>query len=271
MEYTELPEKVRENVPEPDPDGGPWHLRHTDAGDIPTTTCAVCDDDLFRVPHDDGSCWHCGVEVCWVNDHGEMVHGEHVGDPGAPEIGYNLALDDDDDASHIMCGYCEERFGEGNTVVVITPDGETFGAAYDGPVIRDASPYGEGNHSALYEASDEVWDLLKELVLGGQYVSTDAWRGYQTGPSEAGELVKVSGGWHGSMERSELSDRINTLTSGDYHTDDPEALDFPVAVMFGRTSNVMSIGIDVYAPEDSKERLKEVLDASASPGHAGLR
>lgn len=299
--YEQLPADVQDAAVSPDDEPDEWH--RVDPTDVPTADCAVCDETLYRVPLADESCWRCGAHTCYVNKWGEIAHGEHVGDPAALSGGYNLALEDDDsDASHVMCGHCSERFGEGNTVVVVTPDGDKFSVPYEGTVIRDINGVVDSETPPISEAPDLVWDAIRELVCGGTYVSTDGWRGYHTGPSETDGLSKVSSGWHSSMEQSKLSERINELTSGKFHRDtvevqrvasddlleaaftgegievetvekerDGPVLDFPIAVMFGRTSNVCSIGIDVYAPEDKAEIVKGILDKRAAPGHAGLR
>lgn len=307
MEYHELPEPVRDaSVSPDDPENGErWDHRHLDPSGVDPVECAACGSEMYRVPLADETCRYCGSDVCQVNKYGDVVHEEYVNDKGAPEIGYDLELEADDaDASGVICGHCSQRF-EGNSIVVSMPDGATFGAEFEGTVIRDASPYGEGDHASLAEAPDIVWDILKELVLGKRYVRVDGWRGHTEGPSDAGGLTKVSGGWHSSMERSDLSARINLLNAGKLHEGrgmapvkvngeiymepskatvafedalydgesveaEPYGLDVPVAVMFSRTSNICSIGIDVYCPETATDHLKELLDADAAPIHAGV-
>ncbi|QCC48110.1 hypothetical protein [Halobellus limi] len=80
--------------------------------------------------------------------------------------------------------------------------------------------------------------------------------------------VSVAGGWHSSMERSDLSERINSLTRGEGHENGE--LDYPVVVKFGKTTNVCSLSISIYAHPDDVDMLEGFLDARAAPAYAGF-
>lgn len=230
-----------------DPDHWPSHV---DPAAIQTAECAVCDQTLYRVhiaESDEGrdSCWVCGSATCFVDEYGEAVHGEYVGDPAGDGY-YDVA----EDSSGVMCGHCYESMDHGgSTVVVVTPDNGVYKSSYQGTVV---------DQHGLYKAPDYVVEIIHSIAEGTYTVPVDGWRSYDEGPGEADGLEKIGGGWHSSMDRTDFSDRVNDLTNGDI------PLPFPVAVVFGRTSNVCSVGLDIYAPPEHAEELGHVLGGSST-------
>jgi len=84
---------------------------------------------------------------------------------------------------------------------------------------------------------------------------------------------KVVGGWHSSKERSEQSEIMNELTSGNVPPewtdgdDDP----FPYIVRYGDTNNVCAVNGSVYAYHEDHELFEQLFNGTrARPGHAGF-
>jgi putative lipoic acid-binding regulatory protein len=139
------------------------------------------------------------------------------------------------------------------------------------------------HHDMMYEHTDPITiathdGVFKFASRGGvmwnreYYSDAPEWAWDAAAAQYNGEGFnwnRVSAGWHSSMERSELSDMINDLTSGNL----PPEVDGPVMVKFSGTGNVCSVGINVYAEhERDAEILRDYLtDARAAPGYAGVR
>lgn len=100
-------------------------------------------------------------------------------------------------------------------------------------------------------------------MVGTRWHRVDPWRGYEQPPKKAGRFVLVMDGWHSTWggDRSELSDAINAITGLQ------AGFDFPVLVVFGRTSSLLAIGISVYTRPGQRERVVHYLqDKKASAG-----
>lgn len=138
------------------------------------------------------------------------------------------------------------------------------------------------HHNMMYEHIDPITiathnDVFKFGSRGGvmwdreYYSDAPEWAWDAAVDNYNGDLSwhRVSTGWHSSMERSELSNMINDITSGDL----PPEVDGPVMVKFSGTGNVCSVGISVYAEHEADaDILKEYLSgARAAPGYAGVR
>ena len=253
-----LPLKVAEMCAPPED----WY--HHDPGAVRADDCAICGDEVFMVETEE-SCYFCGgTEYCGVDDYGYQTHVEPVEDPAG--IYANI---DPDSEEWFICGGCYETFSDyGDTVVVIMPDGRRWKVDYQSPVIFD-----HGQHFRDYEYLDNgaVFDLVEGIVLGTGRVRTDGWRSHSEGPTDVDGVeveawdtfVEVGGGWHSTWDASDFSERINELTSGDIHPP------FPMAVRFGKTSNLFSIIIDLYAPEGTEAEVKAFMDGATHAGLAG--
>lgn len=197
----------------------------------------------IEVPDDDG-----GTKEAYADKHGYVYDDwafRWVGhDRGECEYTYR------DDIDVIHTDFMADHV---DTVSVVTPDGK-FSLESRSGVMWPGNPYETPNE--LWD-DDEVWQLAEALSDG---VGVDLPNGF----------TRVSSGWHSSMERSELSDRINQLTSGDVH--EVTGWDFPVTVRFGTTNNICSLSIAVYAPEEHVDDVKALLEGKrAAPLGAGLR
>lgn len=249
IQFHELPADVREMARDEDE----WELQ--DPSDIRVDECMICGDDLYYVdPAEDvDSCPFCGDPTCPINEWGEQTHAEYVYDDG-------LYGTFDDDG--VVCGGCYEGFDyDANTAIVVTPEGRAK-VEYTSGVYRDFGRFG-----GEFEHFDELphgEEIVEAIVEGTGTVRVDGWRSYEDGPSEANGLEKLGTGWHSSMERSDQSDAINALTSGEIR------VEFPVAVVFTRSSNAFSQPIDVYAPPEHKDELVDILAGNAAPVHGGV-
>lgn len=342
---TEDGEPIPEEVAEAFVPADEWFYR--DPTKIHVESCLLCNADIF-LGETNESCWFCGsTEYCGADSRGNQQHLEYVGDGGYFTISGEEGF---------MCGYCVESFEDyGDTLLIVEPDGR-YKMVYDGDVAMD---WGEwtGEFDLL---RGPAFEMARAIANGTHRVPVDGWRSYSDVPSEidAGEieLKEVGGGWHSTMDRSDFSDRVNLLTSGEYHAErvfdtpwghltaqdirekvgkwlyvvvtptvtgdmrlihdvgrdhlpgfrsrhaaigaHPEAAnpdmafavraydsawlleqtgyvhripapDYPVAVRFGKTSNVFSMIVNVFAPEDSVEHLAEMLERAKHSGIAG--
>jgi hypothetical protein len=184
-------------------------------------------------------CPDCGEELR-VNDDPDHA-------PAAIYSGYNVNFEaDPDDANWAACGGCSERFGvEGDTYVVVTPEYTDHPEAGDirktrlvatGPVV--AGHYANGN---MIEQDDPEFRLVSANVRGASLPT--GWLDRFHYLPDGSEWEQIRAGWHSSLEKSDVSDRINALTSGDV------GIYGPVLVKFGQTRNVCSTSLTVWAPE----------------------
>ena len=240
MKYSELPERVQERALPQD--------------DIGHESCISCGEGLYWVDiEDDETCPMCGMHYGSggepLNSWGGRSHAEHVGD------GLYLTADGE---YGVMCLGCYENMDYHPDGTIVVAADEKYKTTYMNGVY-----YNPAEWPPFDAPPDWVYDVFDGVAGGTERKPTDAWRGANEPPDEAGGFTNVSSGWHSSMEKSDLSERINDLTDG--------RMPFPVVVVFGRTSNVCSMGIDVYAPEEHSDRVEDYLDVRAAPGHAGVR
>jgi len=218
-----------------------------DPTNVEYVSCAVCGETLYRVEHEE-SCWMCGDTACYVDDSGEVLHGEYVEDPGGRY--YNV----EEDGSYVMCGYCEESFMDYANTLVIHDGTHKYVVDYQGPVRADR---GEYDSSLGYLGESGYEELVDEFVKGTKTVRVGGWRSYEEGPEETVEFTHLKAGWHSTMDKTSSSDAVNALTNGEFHRE--LGWEFPVVVMYGRTSNVFSVGLDIYVPKDKADEIHEEL------------
>lgn len=164
----------------------------------------------------------------------------------------------DDGPTGPMCLYCRESFdSHSDTLVVTMPDGSKAKYEYEDGIMFDHSIYTR-EFLAPDELPPEVFDAAVEIMAGQHWVSTDAWRGYSETPGSGGDFVRVKNSWHSTMDRTDASDLINDLSNGE------AGVDFPVMTVYARTSNVFSMGIEVYVEEDHTDDIKDLFDRVSS-------
>jgi hypothetical protein len=197
-----------------------------------------------------GECIVCGESIDgmdYAEDHDYVMGDEHAT--------YRRI---DDGPTGPMCLYCREDFDSySDTLVVTLPYGSKAKYEYKGGIMFDHSIYTRD----FVEPGDlplGVFDAAVEIMGGQHWVSTDGWRGYSETPGKGGDFVRVKNSWHSTMERTDVSDLINDLSNGD------AGIDFPVIVVYARTSNVFSMGIEVYAPKDHVEDIKELFEGASA-------
>lgn len=216
--------------------------------------CDFCGAEWFRDTYSD--------ELYAVNEDGtrgavdRYVNEAFLDDGGGDEYAL-FSLDELGEEKEIICSYCEESIhSDHDTIIVVGPEGKLIFCHRSG--IGYVESYGEED-GALYLPH------ALHIAQGGYWKKTDAWRGYSATPAYTDELVRVLSGWHSSMESSDLADKINELTRGEFK------LAFPVAVVFGLTSNVCSIGIDIFAPKGCEDKVRELLESEVpAPSFAGF-
>lgn len=167
-----------------------------------------------------------------------------------------IPVDTDADVLH------RESFHEyANTMVVVLP----FGRGKARIEFLDGVLFTGYEHS-YHDLPADVREAADAVVKGTGWVSTDAWRGYMKTPNSLPGFARAKSGWHSTMEQSSQAETVRAITDGDH----PIAA--PIIVVFGRTSNVMSTGLDLYIPEAFTEDMDALFDGtSGAPGYAGVR
>lgn len=222
------------------------------------------DEVYWVVVKNDASPGYTEDGFAFVDDWGSVYSPEMYAFVDDDYEGY-VWTGDEDDAPDIV--YRETFRDYANTLAVIMPDTSKWVFDYDRGVVA-WQWYDENRRNSEYDV-DDVFDIAEPLIQGTYHVSTDAWRGYDTGPTATAEMVRVKSGWHSSMERTDISDRINELVSGKAH--EAYGWAFPVVVMYGKTSNIMSIGLDIYAPEDGVDDVTQFFGDRSAGFKGSLR
>lgn len=237
-----------------------WH--QFDPTGIPTLRGA--DGDTYYRVHvregadEYGEC-HDGTGL--VNDHGEVY-----GDDYVAYIDDDLwhAPGGDGDGPDVVVGR-DSWHEHANTLITVLPDGTRSKVEHSDGVMFDAGVYMD-EFDSLRALPSDAYEFVEGVVMGTITKRVDGWRSYDDGPSETAGWAKAKAGWHSSMEGSTQQVLINELTSGE------RPVAFPVAVGFTRTSNVFSIGLDVYAPIEHVDEMDALFDGtSGAPGHGGVR
>lgn len=205
--------------------------------------------------YEDEECIECG-ELLSHTDYPE--DSDYVEKYGSGAIYERVG---DGETGH-WCLYCRESFdSHANTLVAVVDSEYRAKVNYEDGVMFD-----HGSHFGEFESVADLPPAVEEAVLGivggTGWKSTDAWRGYEDGPSEAAGFVRAIDTWHGTMTPTDASEKINALSEGGY-------VDFPVIVAFTRTSNVMSQGIEVYVPEDRKADLAAFVNGASAGADGG--
>lgn len=86
------------------------------------------------------------------------------------------------------------------------------------------------------------------------------------------DYVTALSGWYSSMERSQQSDMMNALSSGELPPHAHDDVDpYPYFVKYGDTRNVCSHSATVYAKPELREMLRaEFDDARSAPAYSGF-
>lgn len=210
----------------------------------------------------DGDCAACGIDLSEAE---EEPWG--VSDPHALYHGYNLYLGDDDrDAEWAVCEPCSRRFGErGDTYIMVYPEypddppagGVTTHRAtvWQGILTDTGSRFEEGH--AEIDPDGPVFGTIEAYVLESD-LPAEWTRQFEGVPDDATEWVQIDAGWHSSMERSDVSDRINQITRGE------RGFYGPVLVKFSETNNVCSVGLTVWAAEGVDDEVRAFLRGATS-------
>lgn len=161
---------------------------------------------------------------------------------------------------------------DGDTMVALDPDAD------DAPVMIHSDMMYEHTDPITIASHEGVFKFASRGGVAWERYSDDnppswAWElaeAHYRGSSLPGDWQKVTSGWHSSMERSALSEKINQITRGEFHADAPWDIP-PVMVSFSGTGNVCSIGLSLYTCDGFAEELTGVLTHErAAPGHAGV-
>jgi len=203
--------------------------------------CNYCGEELTLKKLSE-PCPYCGEKECWVDSWGENVCLTYVDGEEWVDINYG---------SDCLCRACEERFPYyASSLTLITPE-LLYKAEFDEGLLRQGlSLFGEQPY--LNELDDEFQTVIKGIVKGATWIQTDPWRGYTQTPREADGWSITIDGWHSSMEKSPFSESVQSLARKD--------LDFPVAIVISRTSNVCALGVSLYCRKNDRERLLKMVN-----------
>lgn len=220
-------------------------------------------DKLYWViPEEEEMDRHSSDAFHWVNDWGDVTPDWCYDWISPDRWDFPTWIHPEEEITRLR--YNESWREHSHTLVYVDGTGEKHTFRYLDDVV-DAYP----DDTTMSPEDDEFIDNVVPLLQGSRSYRIDGWRSGHTGPSETTTMSRVKSGWHSSMERSSQSERINEITAGKCH----EELDwdFPVAVIFSKTSNVCSIGLDIYAPEKAHTYIEQHFDGTAAqPYYAGV-
>lgn len=238
-----------------------------------TDKCLICGAELRikRISKKHGGhCPWCGEKRCWVDKYGEPRCAEYL-DPASD--GFFAAREEDEYG--LVCRSCADTFETyANTIRGIIPEASPIVIGtqrrpgkllvkYLSGVGMDFEYY--DRDSCGLDDDEEIKDVVMSIIAGTAWHSTDAWRGYEEAPHDVPRnWCKALSGWHSSIEESDLSERIGGVLNGTI------AIDYPLLVVFEKTSNVCSIGLSVYCRKANAQQVIELFDVTAAPSYAGL-
>ncbi len=221
-----------------------------------TWKCAICGDEHFQiaaneaVPENIGSCDYCGWDECLnFNDWGERECPECTADY------YHSYLEND---TGVMCRGCLEGFSyhpEGTIVVYDPRLDATFKGIYVGKILQDFGEF-DRDFLGLNEFDEDVQGMVAEIVGGSEYVSTDAWRGYNS-INPKGDYAKEL---HSDQILSMSEDARNLKKFDDSLREVLEVVGIPYARVFTTTSNIFSTGYDVYILASMENKVNGVVE-----------
>ena len=205
----------------------------------------------------DEECVQCDEPL----DHtGYPEDSEYIGEYGAGSWYETL---NDDMLGH-LCLYCRESWDEhANTLTVADERGQVAKINYEDGIIMDHAHY-DRDLEPIGELDGELENAILEIVSGTSWVSTDAWRGHTTVPDDADGYTKAKSGWHSSITQTDASDVVNGLLDGEYHHYGDHGLNVPIIGVFSTTSNVMSLGVDLYVPDGHENSIVELFENASS-------
>ena len=154
----------------------------------------------------------------------------------------------------IMCQSCEESElnGHASTAVFVGPKGALLTATFGRRLMLVQNKqsgdlyYGGANDADLQEA----FETLQAFVRSQHWVRTDAWRGYvETEAPEAWQRVLNT--WSPTVRDSGYRGKMEL---GEYYSKAAKAgAKVPTVWVFGSTSNVFSVGVEVYVRKQDSE------------------
>lgn len=219
----------------------PEEWTYLDPTQVEPVQCVSCDHVMYHVEHTE-SCWVCGSHECYIDDRGDVIHGEHVGDPSG-------CYYDTQDRGRPLCGGCYESFGEySDTLVGITEAGEKTRIEHMDGVVCNMPLYANDSDVDAYDT--DVGAIMYDIAAGEGL--PDTW-------------TAVKSGWHSSMERSDVSDAINALSNGEYHRH--AGFDFPLIIRYGKTTNVCTLSLTVMVPQGEAETIEALFKGKHGIGN----
>jgi len=145
----------------------------------------------------------------------------------------------------LWCENCESSFHEyGNTILVVIGE-EVSKLTENSGIFWDWGAYGE--HPSL-----PAYMQRTIMELNPHYHRVDGWRGYDVFDTPSG-YVNVRTGWVGWGSSSDFHDIMEQVRDGQHN------LPFPVIVVIAKTSNVFSVNIDVYVPEENEKDFERLF------------
>lgn len=239
-----------------------------------TYKCLICGTELRlkRITKEHGgSCPWCGEKRCWVDEDGEPRCIEYLD----PASGGFFAVREEDQYG-LICRSCVDSFWTyANTIQGIIPEASPIMVGSKRKPGKLLVKYLAGigadlnddfaDSCGLNDIDDDVRQVVTSIIMNTRWRSTDAWRGYEETPNTVpNNWCKVLTGWHSSIEDSDLAERIHDVLNGQI------PIDYPLLVVYERTSNVCSIGLSVYCRKVNAREVIKLLDARATPSYAGL-
>jgi len=153
---------------------------------------------------------------------------------------------EDNEKVGLWCEHCEQSFHDySNTIIVVQGSQRSKLAENDG-IFWDWGAYG----GEEIELDDKMRETI--LELNPHYHRTDAWRGYDVFDTPSG-YVNVRTGWVGWGSSGDFHDIMEQVMKGTYE------LSYPVIMVLAKTSNVFSVNVDVYVPEEHEKDFERLF------------
>lgn len=162
---------------------------------------------------------------------------------------------------------CPEEF------TVLDPENHPVSVIHSDMMREHTDPITIASHEGVYRFHSRGGVMWKGYLYD-DYAPDWAWEmaaAKYRGSELPDTMQYVGGGWHSSMEDSQLSEFYADLTNGDFHDNSPKEIP-PIMWAFGGTGNVCSVSMKVYTTPEFVDELKELISGKrAAPGYAGLR
>jgi hypothetical protein len=156
-----------------------------------------------------------------------------------------------------------EDLSESDPVMTVSAHGPSYGA-HTMARVRTGEVGGEWMIDVSSTSGDDAFEAqVEDLARKTAWHPTDAWRGVYSTPKGVADLVKVVDTWvspqgHAGDYQTAHQVPIERMLRAWQDGDKPPA---DVFVVYTTTSNVFSVGFDIYTRKRDENRIRDYLEA----------